>query len=165
MLAGEGFLRHEVNYRSSVVSFSSKDLRDIMELRTAIETEAARSLAIERDPQRISVLERKLKDLMTSAKGRRKGELASRDLEFHRTMTSLAGNELMTALFEKSVPVLHSLIRMDEQFYDSLTHMAAEHEALVEAIRSGDWATASSRVELHIASASRALASIRTRGS
>jgi DNA-binding FadR family transcriptional regulator len=51
---------------------------------------------------------------------------------------------------------------MDEQFYSSPTNMAEEHEALVEAIRDGDWATASSRVELHIAKALDALASFRS---
>jgi DNA-binding GntR family transcriptional regulator len=160
MLAGEGLVRYEANYGSSVVSFSSKDLKDIMELRIAIEAESARTLALERDPQRIRVLEHKLKSLMNSAKGRRKSELASRDLDFHRTLTSLAGNELMTDLFEKNAPILHSFISMDEQFYGSLTNMAEEHEALVEAIRDGDWATASSRVELHIARALDALASL-----
>jgi DNA-binding GntR family transcriptional regulator len=165
MLAGEGLVRHEANYGSSVVSFSSKDLKDIMELRIAIEAESVRTLALERDPQRIGVLEHKLKSLMNSAKGRRKSELASRDLDFHRTLTSLAGNELMTDLFEKNAPVVHSLISMDEQFeqfYGSLTRMAEEHEALVEAIRDGDWAAASSRVELHIAKALAALASLRS---
>jgi DNA-binding GntR family transcriptional regulator len=167
MLAGEGLVRHETNYGSSVVSFSSKDLQDIMELRIAIEAESARTLALARDPERVGVLEHKLEGLMDSARRRRTSELAARDLDFHRTLTSLAGNELMTDLFEKNAPVVHSLISMDEQFeqfYGSLTSMAEEHEALVEAIREGDWAAASSRVELHIARAVDAFASLRSLG-
>lgn len=163
LLAGEGLLRQEADYGSSVVSFSPRDVEDLMELRIAIEIEAARTIAMEQNPRKLDVLERRVSALLASAeKGEAKG-FAARDLAFHRTMMNLAGNELMTQVFERNVPILHALIRLDGQFYESLTQMAEEHSALLEAMREGNADTAASRVEAHVSKATRLLLSLHSR--
>jgi DNA-binding GntR family transcriptional regulator len=72
------------------------------------------------------------------------------DLEFHDTMVRLSRNRRIHSVFTRHVPLLKTLIPLDEHLYSSMGDSAAEHLPLLEAIEAGDPDLASARFMGHV---------------
>ena len=71
------------------------------------------------------------------------------DLAFHETLVGAAPNSRLQEVFERYVPTLRALLRLDEHVYRSLDDIALEHRPLVEAIEAGDADVAAALAEAH----------------
>src|SRR5262249_54096910 len=72
------------------------------------------------------------------------------DLEFHDTMVRLSRNRRIHSVFSRHVPLLKTLIPLDEHLYSSMADSASEHLPLFEAIEAGDPKLASERFMAHV---------------
>jgi GntR family transcriptional regulator, gluconate operon transcriptional repressor len=137
LLRAEGLLQEEPNRGTYVVRLSHDDVREIYDLRAAIESRAAE-------------LGRALDELERAADRRDVTAVSQTDLAFHETLCRLTGNGRLHAVFMRHVPVVRTLIRLDEHLYSSPEEIAGEHRPMLEAIKARDPELAAARFEAHV---------------
>ncbi|WP_430330660.1 FadR/GntR family transcriptional regulator [Rhodococcus sp. ACT016] len=114
---------------------------EVLEVRRALEMEAARLAADRARPEDLAEVRRQLADRHDRYAGDA-GAFVAADLDFHRSIVELAGNSVLTALFDSARPVLHAaLVEMVEK-EPQLPDTGEAHDALVDALEAGDGAAA-----------------------
>lgn len=138
LLRAEGLLKEEPRRGTFVVSMSADDVRDIYGLRAALESRAAGTLARERDPGTVGKLGA-LADAIDAAVATDDPAAVSRaDLAFHQGLCELSGNARIVEVFDRYVPTLRALLRLDGDVLGSLEEVSRQHRPLVEAIAAGE---------------------------
>lgn len=138
LLRAEGLLNEEPRRGTFVVSLTADDVREIYGLRAALEGRAARVLARGRDRVAIDRL-RALADQIDVAVTAGDSAAVSRaDLAFHHGLCDLCGNARILEVFDRYVPTLRALLRLDELVLRSLSEVSLQHRPFVEAIEAGD---------------------------
>jgi GntR family transcriptional regulator, gluconate operon transcriptional repressor len=150
LLRAEGLLEEEQNRGTYVVRLSSADVREVYDLRAAIEARAAKMLAKSASQADLEALRRALDELERAAARGDVSAVSRADLAFHETVCQLTGNRRLHAVFMRHVPVVRTLIRLDEHLYSSPEEIAREHQPMLEAIETHDPETAAARFEAHI---------------
>lgn len=114
---------------------------EVLEVRRALETEAARLAADRARPEDLADIRRRVADRHEQQVGGADAFVTA-DLEFHRSVVALAGNTVLTALFDSVRPALHTaLVEMVEN-EPQLPDTGRAHDALVDALAAGDGAAA-----------------------
>ncbi|MFJ5699785.1 GntR family transcriptional regulator [Arthrobacter sp. NPDC093139] len=156
-LEQEGLLSAGPRGRLSVRNLDAKEIRDIYSVRAALESLAARTLC--ELPDRQHVIE-SLRAAIQAMEDATKGTLEERiesDLEFHRTMCRLTGNETLLHSWE----ALEGSIRMSIMFAGlekGVKNMSvARHHDIVAAIETGDATLARDTIREHMDSAAAVL--------
>ncbi len=149
-LQQEGLVSAGSRGRLSVRNIDAKEIRDVFAVRGALESLAAATLSTTSDQTDIVAELRAAVDNMDRAAH---GDLESRiesDLDFHRTLCRLAGNETLS----RSWQALEGTIRMSIMFAGAeraITNMGVNrHSEIVDAIASGDAERASATIEAHM---------------
>jgi DNA-binding GntR family transcriptional regulator len=138
LLRAEGLLEEEPRRGTFVVTLTAEDVREIYGLRAALEGRAARMLARTRDATALATL-RSLADEIDRAVGSGDAGAVSRaDLAFHQRLCELCGNGRILEVFDRYVPTLRALLRLDGSVLRSLDEVSSQHRPLVEAIEGGD---------------------------
>lgn len=138
LLRAEGLLNEEPRRGTFVVSLTTDDVREIYGLRAALEGRAARLLVRANDPIARAGL-RALADQIDAAVASGDASAVSRaDLAFHHGICELCGNSRILEVFDRYVPMLRALLRLDELVLRSLSDVSAQHRPLVEAIEGDD---------------------------
>ena len=149
-LEQEGLLSAGPRGRLSVRHLDEKEIRDIYAVRAAIESLAARTLC--ELPDRQTVIS-KLRTAIDAMKAAEKDSLQLRvesDLEFHRTLCRLTGNETLLHTWES----LEGSIRMSIMFAGlekGVRNMSVDrHHDIVAAIETGDASLARKTIREHM---------------
>lgn len=150
LLRAEGLLQEEPRRGTYVVSLSPDDVRELYDLRAAVEARAARLVARSHTERGLQQLRDGLEALAVAAAAGDVRTVSRADLEFHETVVRLSGNSRLLAVFQRSAPLLKTLIALDEHLYASLDEIADEHRPMLEAIEQGDEEAASHRFEAHV---------------
>ena len=138
LLRAEGLLNEEPRRGTFVVSLTADDVREIYGLRAALEGRAARTLARARDTTALERL-RALADQIDEAVTTGDSAAVSRaDLAFHQGLCELCGNARILEVFDRYVPTLRALLRLDELVLRSLDEVSLQHRPFVAAIEAGD---------------------------
>jgi len=138
LLRAEGLLMEEPRRGTFVVSLTADDVREIYGLRAALEGRAARTLARDHDAAALDRL-RRLADEIDAAVATRDPSAVSRaDLAFHQGLCELSGNSRILEVFDRYVPTLRALLRLDELVLRSLDEVSLQHRPFVEAIGAGN---------------------------
>jgi len=152
-LQQEGLISAGARGRLSVRHLDAKEIKDIFDVRAALESLAAQTLA--RRPDRDEVVA-VLRKALTEMERRADAHLDDRieaDLKFHRTMCQLTGNETLLHSWSS----LEGNIRMSIMFAGvdrGLKNMDTKrHSAIVDAIESGDPDKAAATVNDHMSTA------------
>ena len=149
-LEQEGLLSAGPRGRLSVRHLDSKEIRDIFAVRAALESLAVRTLC--ELPDRASVIAslRSAVDAMAAAAEASLEERIESDLEFHRTLCRLAGNETLLHSWES----LEGSIRMSIMFAGierAVKNMSVDrHHDIVAAIETGNATLARTTVLEHM---------------
>lgn len=160
LLRSEGLLNEEPRRGTFVVSLSADDVRDIYGLRAALEGRAARTLARDRDPVAIERL-RSFADQIDAAVATGDAATVSRaDLAFHQGLCELSGNARIVEVFDRYVPTMRALLRLDGDVLGSLEEVSHQHRPLVDAIVSGDEDTAARLLAEHAEEAGELIAGV-----
>ncbi|MGB7806507.1 MAG: GntR family transcriptional regulator [Actinomycetota bacterium] len=160
LLRAEGLLNEEPRRGTFVVSLSADDVREIYGLRAALEGRAARLIARTHDPATIEQL-RTLADAIDAAVATGDGAAVSRaDLAFHEGLCALCGNSRILEVFDRYVPTLRALLRLDERVLRSLDEVSNQHRPFVEAIEAGEEETAARLLAEHAEHAGELIAGV-----
>jgi DNA-binding GntR family transcriptional regulator len=149
LLRAEGLVDEEPRRGTFVVTLSSVDVREIYDLRAALEGRAARSIARRKDPAALEELRSTLGAIAAAAAAGDVREVARHDLEFHESICRLSGNRRLHLVFQHHVPALQTLIKLDEYLYRSMSEIATQHEPILAAMRAGDADRAAAACEAH----------------
>lgn len=149
-LEQEGLLSAGPRGRLSVRHLDEKEIRDIFSVRAALESLAARTLCELPDRQLVSSKLRAAIDAMTAAENSSLQERVETDLEFHRTLCRLTGNETLLHSWES----LEGSIRMSIMFAGQekgIRNMSVDrHNEIVDAIETGDASLARNTIREHM---------------
>ncbi|MCU4749540.1 FadR/GntR family transcriptional regulator [Streptomyces sp. G-5] len=145
---GEGtFVVSVTDPASALRAVQRSSIRDVLELRTALEAEAARLAALRREPADLermrSALDAQLLLRQENGPGAGDTELyADHDVAFHRAIVDAARNTALTALYDWfAASVREALVAsLADREMARVNH--ADHRALLDAIACGDPAAA-----------------------
>lgn len=163
-LAGEGLVRVVAGRGAYVVDFDIDALREVAEVRVALESRAARLAAERVTPEQLTQIRDVLRStddairagtieerLQLSDRAITSGETYPTDLDFHRAVVSATRNSrLADAVAEVATQFRLARARVGrEARWAAIAY--AEHEAIVAAIERGDGDAASAAMETHLA--------------
>ena len=156
-LQQEGLISAGARGRLSVRHLDAKEIKNIFDVRAALESLAAQELASREDRTgAVAELRRAVADMEKWAASNLEDRIEA-DLKFHRTMCHLTGNETLLHLWSS----LEGSIRMSIMFAGvdrALKNMDAKrHYDIVDAIESGDTDKAAATVREHMAGAATVL--------
>ena len=149
LLRAEGLVEEEPRRGTFVARLDSADVREIYQLRAAIEGRAAKLLASTRPPAALAELRALAGAIDEAIREQDVAGISRADLAFHEGLCRLSGNGRLEEVFNRYVPVLRGLLRLDERVYANLDEIAMQHRPLLGALERGDAATASSLFEEH----------------
>ena len=156
-LEQEGLVSAGARGRLSVRHLDAKEIRDIYSVRAALESLAARTLCELPDRQHVIGSLRAAIQAMEAATHGTLEERVESDLEFHRTMCRLTGNETLLHSWES----LEGSIRMSIMFAGlekGVRNMSVDrHNDIVAAIETGDATLARNTIREHMDSAAAVL--------
>ncbi|MFE4836242.1 FCD domain-containing protein [Arthrobacter sp. NPDC056691] len=152
-LEQEGLLSSGLRGRLSVRHLDAKEIRDIFSVRAALESLAARTLCELPDRRHAIRTLRTATAAMEAATHGTMEERVETDMDFHRTMCRLAGNETLLHSWES----LEGSIRMSIMFAGlekGVRNMSVDrHNDIVAAIETGDATLARNTIREHMDSA------------
>lgn len=149
LLRAEGLLEEEPRRGTFVVSISAADVREIYGLRAAIEGRAAKLLSKKGDAKATAKLRALSEAIEKAAAANDPAAVSRADLDFHQAVCELSGNRRLLEVFQRYVPMLRSLLQLDERVYPSIDAISQQHGPLVDAIESGDEDKAVKLFEAH----------------
>ncbi len=153
-LRAEGLVREEPRRGSFVVSLSEDDVRDIYDLRGALEVCAVRLMLERGVPSARRDLERVLERMDQAAARDDRAALVRCDFELHETLCRLSGNARLHATFVSQSALLRALFALEErEFFESLPEVVEDHRLLLRELFSGDASRAQEACEEHLRSA------------
>jgi DNA-binding GntR family transcriptional regulator len=149
-LEQEGLLSAGPRGRLSVRHLDEKEIRDIYDVRAALESLAARTLCELPERQTVIFSLRAAIDAMKAAERESLQKRVELDLEFHRTLCRLTGNETLLHTWES----LEGSIRMSIMFAGlekGVKNMSVDrHHDIVAAIETGDASLARKTIREHM---------------
>ncbi|QDY89849.1 GntR family transcriptional regulator [Arthrobacter sp. UKPF54-2] len=149
-LEQEGLLSAGARGRLSVRHLDAKEIRDIFAVRAALESLAVRALCELPDRAAVIISLRSAIDAMAAAAEGTLEERIESDLEFHRTLCRLTGNETLLHSWES----LEGSIRMSIMYAGvdrAVKNMSVDrHHDIIAAIETGDAALARTTILEHM---------------
>lgn len=140
LLANMGLVQLKPHQGAFVARLSQRDVREIFEIRQALETHAAKKVHATLTPDGADRLKRALAEIESAARDRDVARCTNADMNFHRTLCELAGNDHLTEILNDLSTrfFAYELIRDlrnpgDYQFKEKV----AEHRELLRLILSG----------------------------
>ena len=138
VLTVEGLIVEGTRRGAFVVSLTAADVREIYDVRAAIEGRAAQLIVRAGHPRVLDELEAIVAAIEAEAKAGDVAGVRGRDLDFHEAVCLLSGNRRLHEVFLRHVPAVQTLIRYDDRLHFSLETTAAQHRPLLDALRGGD---------------------------
>jgi DNA-binding GntR family transcriptional regulator len=117
------------------------DIDKVLQLyavRNAIETLAIRAVAFKHTKADIGKLRQLIEVMTLHARAGDLRSLSSAGLNFHEALRQIAGNQYVEKVASLLFDHLRLALTVDNAGYDSLVDVAREHEALIDAIETGD---------------------------
>jgi DNA-binding GntR family transcriptional regulator len=138
-LVKEGLLEVRPNhYGPFVVQLTAQAMRDLYEVRTAIECLAIRKLAGHCGEQAIGPLNTSIEAMEKAAAEGSLENVVEAEMAFHRCLRELSGNSFVVRVGDLLDGIVQAALIADNKAYLSLHDVADEHRPVVEAIRKGD---------------------------
>ncbi|MFD5794680.1 GntR family transcriptional regulator [Streptomyces diastatochromogenes] len=133
-LVAEGFVLFESARRTVVRRLTPTDVKELFELREALEVYAAGLAAARATPEALAELRELLTEAATATKEGDGEAITDINTRFHDRILAMAGNTLLISVMEPVDGRLRWLTRQNEEWPQLLD----EHRELYEAIASGD---------------------------
>jgi len=134
---------------AQVAAFNEKDLKDIYDVRDALETLALKTLAADINDRKIKALETVVREMKKIAKKGDLQEIIDADLKFHHTICELSGNSVLTEAWLNMSNRLRAFIASGEALYgeDTPGVTLGTHYPVFDAIKAGDFKLAVQTLE------------------
>lgn len=138
ILAAEGLIVEGTRRGAFVVSLTGADVREIYDVRAAVEGRAAQLIVRAGLPAVLADLDGIVSAMEAAAKAGDVATVRRLDLEFHERVCVLSGNRRLHEVFVRHVPAVQTLIRHDDRLHFPGEATAAQHRPLLDALRGGD---------------------------
>ena len=150
-LREEGLVREEPRRGAFVASPTIEDVRDVYDLRAALEARAARLVIRNGDPAAVGALDRAVVRIEDAARAGDLARMVSSDYEFHETLCRVSGNRRLLEAFVRNASALRALLGLEEErFYGSFDAIWHQHRELLETVVSGDGDRAEALFTVHM---------------
>jgi DNA-binding GntR family transcriptional regulator len=149
VLTVEGLIVEGTRRGAFVVSLTEADVREIYDVRAAIEGRAAQLIVRAANAAGLDDLEAIIRAIEVAARAGDVAAVRSADLDFHEQVCLLSGNRRLHEVFLRHVPAVQILIRYDDRLHFSLETTAAQHRPLLDALRGGDPEAAARAFQAH----------------
>jgi DNA-binding GntR family transcriptional regulator len=147
-LVHEGLLHHEPHRGVFVPQMEAADVEDLFRLRTALEVEAARTLVLRGTAVDDAV--RCVEALEALSGDEPWDEVIELDLGFHRALIDAVGSRHLSQAFASLQAQLRLMNAQLRPQYERADKVGREHRAVLDAILSGDVATAERALRAHL---------------
>ncbi|GAA1062330.1 GntR family transcriptional regulator [Agromyces bracchium] len=144
-LAGEGLVTFVAGKGAFVREVTVQEVRELGQVREALESFAVELVAQNATPEQLEALAE------NSGVGASSGVVS--DDDFHRTILDLAGNERLTQYASHVIARLRMARSRSAGVPGRVEDAAAEHAAILTAIRAGDTSAASEAMRSHLRAA------------
>lgn len=126
---------------AQVVEISKNDLKDIYDVRNALETLALNTLAVKIDKEKTRVLDAVVKEMKAVSKKGNLQAIIDVDLKFHRTLCELSENKVLLEAWSAISNRLRAFIANGDGLYgeDTPEVTLGTHYPVVDAIKNGDF--------------------------
>lgn len=149
-LSEEGLVVEHPHHGTSVATLTADDVADLYNVRLGLEVVGLRCFVRRECP--IGPLRDRIERMAkAAARGDRAGVVRA-EFEFHRHIAEKSGNALLTKLFADLEGRLTMVMALDDQAFEDLHDVAAEHVPIVEALEAGDERLAVDLFEEHLVS-------------
>jgi DNA-binding GntR family transcriptional regulator len=145
-LVTEGFVHFETPRRALVRRLTRDDVRELFELREALEVYAAGLAAARATPEDLAETERLLASAAAATEAGDAEAITDINSRLHDRIMAMAGNGLLTEALEPVAGRLRWMTRRNEEW----PHLLVEHRELYEAIASGDPERARAQALVHV---------------
>ncbi|MBY8342760.1 GntR family transcriptional regulator [Streptomyces spinosirectus] len=145
-LVTEGFVHFETPRRALVRRLTRHDVRELFELREALEVYAAGLAASRATPDDLAETEKLLGDAAAATEAGDAEAITDINSRLHDRIMAMAGNGLLTEALEPVAGRLRWMTRRNEEW----SHLLVEHRELYEAIASGDPERARAQALVHV---------------
>lgn len=149
-LLQEGLLEARTHHGPSVVQLTPKAMRDLYELRAAIESLAIRKIAGQVSAEQVAPLAACIGDMETCASSGNLAGVVDAEMQFHQHLRELSGNEYVVSMGRLLDGIVQTALTKDNESYSSLQDVADEHRPVVAAILHGDPDAAADILKQHI---------------
>ncbi|MFE0523997.1 GntR family transcriptional regulator [Streptomyces sp. NPDC001260] len=145
-LVAEGFVHFETPRRTVVRRLTPNDVRELFELREALEVYAAGLAASNATPEDLAEVEELLERAAAATEAGDAELITDINSRLHDRIVAMAGNSLLTAALEPVAGRLRWMTRRNEEW----PQLLVEHRELYEAIASGDPERARTHALTHV---------------
>jgi DNA-binding GntR family transcriptional regulator len=145
-LVAEGFVHFETPRRTVVRRLTPNDVRELFELREALEVYAAGLAASRATPEELAGVAELLDRAAVATEAGDAEVITDINSRLHDSIVAIAGNTLLTAALEPVAGRLRWMTRRNEEW----PQLLVEHRELYEAIASGDPARARAHALAHV---------------
>lgn len=144
-----------------VIPLVPEDMREIYQLLTSLEVTAVEILARKRPARaELAELEQAIDDMETSLSEDNREAWANADDRFHRLLVENCGNNRLALMAATLRDQAHRARLVTLKLREKSTQSTKDHRSVLEAIISGDWASATQTHETHRRNAAAALVGI-----
>lgn len=134
----------------SVVKLSSSDIRDLYEVRLALEKVAIERIIKSNDPTILQKLRESVNAIKQATKNGDLWEIVDKELLFHDRMCELSGNKQLLETYRMISPRIRLVLAFDNSTYEDVTEIGREHDPLLKAIEQGNVEQAKTLLQEHI---------------
>jgi DNA-binding GntR family transcriptional regulator len=149
-LAEEGLATEHAHHGASVVTLAAADVADLYNVRVGLEIVGLRSFIRRGEP--VAPLEALVERMDRAAARNDRAGVVRAEFEFHRHIAEHSGNALLVKIFADLQGRLMLAMNLDDEAFQDLHEVAAEHEPIVAAIAAGDERRAVALFEEHLVS-------------
>ena len=145
-----GLVRHEVNRGAVVISPTPEKVEALYTARERLETAAVARPAGEAE---LAALRKAYDDLVDAAASHEVLRIVDVDLAFHSAIVSMLGSSRLDEYYAELMVELRfylTVLSLEDREFEQPDDIVAEHQAILEAIESGDVPTAVEQVRGHI---------------
>ena len=148
-LAQDGLVEIIPSKGSFVVNLTAEDVKEIYQLRSALEIIALKEIMVSNHPN-LAPLDRIVAQMIALEQQEDRLQGAALDNQFHRTLMNLSGLTRTTRIWEQMSTQITMVIYTVSSHYPSYEGLVERHAKLVYLIRSGNYDNAKSYLREHI---------------
>lgn len=150
-LANEGLLRHQRGQGYRVAEWTPERLDELLVVRRALETEAARLAALRSGPEDLRKLAMHVERMALLVRENRRADADMADVELHMAIALLSRSPALIDALQHShvLEIVRRRLQINEPRGD-FRRLAENHQLLVDAIASGDPERAGAAMHRHL---------------
>lgn len=152
-LVGEGVLTSYPSRGTFVTRWTPRAVQEAYSLRAVLEQLAIREAAQRVTPEEIAQLQATVDEMDRRAKADDVRALVRLDVQFHEQLYALSQHALLQRMLSQLRRQLYALMGLDQGFALHRAQIAADHQAIVDALRAGDAAQAAKAIATHVLAA------------